>query len=53
MKTYNSPMLQVVSINKNDVIATSETMRFGANNYNGTADILAPDRSRDSWDAGY
>ena len=24
MKTYNSPMLQVVSINKKDIIATSD-----------------------------
>ena len=54
MKTYNSPMLQVVSINKNDVIATSETMSYGLNNYNGTADILAPgQRGLNDWDAGY
>ncbi len=51
MKTYNSPMLQVVSINKNDVIATSMKV---ANEYNSTWATLAPgERALDSWDAGY
>ncbi len=54
MKTYNSPMLQVVSINKNDVIATSETMSYGLHNYDGSSTILAPgQRGLNDWDAGY
>ena len=54
-KTYNSPMLQVVSIKKSDVIATS------APGYGGTTDEtsgnLATDRFTmfgDNWaNAGY
>ena len=54
MKTYNSAMLQIVSINQNDIIATSgEPQVFDQNFKGGVGDILAPDRSRDSWDAGY
>ena len=54
MKTYNSPMLQVVSI-KNNVIATSGEPQLNGT-YNG-GDVLAPDRFNmfgDSWaNAGY
>lgn len=50
MKKYDNPMLQVVSINKNDVIATSITNV--TTEYNSTWETLAPGRSRD-WDAGY
>ena len=52
MKTYNSPMLQVVGISKNDVIATS----FGYKNaWNGSTPILAPGERGiyDPYDAGY
>lgn len=46
MMKYNSPMLQVVSINKNDVIATSLNVNNEVqNNIAGEA----PDRIRD-WD---
>ena len=54
-KKYNSPMLQVVSIKKNDVIVTSPTL--GAD-YNGET-ILAPgvrgifDPSEEWANAGY
>ena len=39
MKKYENPMLQVVSINKNDIIATSDPKLGG--DYKG-GDILAP-----------
>jgi len=50
MMKYNSPMLQVVSINKNDVIATSLFVNNEAQN--GIAGEAAS-RFRDDWDAGY
>lgn len=52
-KTYNSPMLQVVSIKKSDVIATS-TLGYGGTT-DETSGNLAPDRNifGNSWDAGY
>lgn len=53
MKKYNNPMLQVVSINHNDIITGSETIDFGSD-YNGSDAILAPGRRGvDDWDAGY
>ena len=50
-KKYNSPMLQVVSINKKDIIATSDPALGGV--FNGET-ILAPGRERDfnSWYEG-
>ena len=46
MKTYVNPMLQVVSIKKSDIIATStETLGIG-NAYSGGT-IQAGDRFRD------
>lgn len=54
MKTYNSPMLQVVSIKKNDIVTSSE----GALNVHLTTDhsgtIYAPgQRGLDDWYEGY
>ena len=45
-KTYFSPMLSIVGINKHDIIVTSETMGIRGE----TDTVLAPDRD---WDAGY
>ena len=53
-KNYNSPMLQIVSINSKDIIATSgEKMGMLGNYDSGTVTIAAPDRFHDDWDAGY
>ena len=53
MKTYNSPMLQVVSIKNSDVIATSTMSMLGDYN-SSTVTIAAPgQRGLDDWDAGY
>jgi hypothetical protein len=49
MKTYNSPMLHVVSIKKSDIIVTSMNV-YGEVS---TWDALAPDRRFESWDEGY
>ena len=52
-KTYNSPMLQIVSIKKSDIIATS-TMSVQGTYDRGTITIAAPgQRGLDDWDAGY
>ena len=53
MKTYNNPMLQVVGINKSDIIATSNPGLKGE--YKGTASgVLAPgQRGLDDWYEGY
>ena len=50
-KTYNSPMLQVVSINKSDIIVTSPLSYGGSTD--ATSGNLGADRFRDDWDAGY
>lgn len=53
MKKYVNPMLQIVSINKNDIIVTSETLGYQGNLGTGEGfNFAAPDRFRD-WDAGY
>ena len=53
-KTYENPMLQIVSISKKDIIATSDPALTGT--YSG-GEVLAPDRYNmfgDSWaNAGY
>ena len=49
MKTYNSPMLQVVSINKKDIMATS----LGLHNDVGYGSFAPVQRGLDDWDAGY
>ena len=55
MKKYENPMLQIVGIKKNDIIATSgEGVATGdklGNMYNSTDVSYAPDRF--NWDAGY
>ena len=52
MKKYENPMLQIVSINKNDIIATSSTLGISSENYSGA--VYAPgQRGLDDWDAGY
>ena len=58
MKTYNSPMLQVVSINKKDIIATSDPAVTLGGTFGGDVnEICAPDRYSvfgDGWaNAGY
>lgn len=45
-KKYYSPMLQVVSISKHDVIATSEIGVYGDKTITNPNSVLAPDR----WD---
>ena len=52
-KKYNTPMLQVVSINHNDIITGSNEpqVAIGSGYYTGGT-ICAPDRF-DDWDAGY
>ena len=45
MKKYENPMLQVVSINKNDVIVTSVTATLGGTQDNTSA--LGADHFRD------
>ena len=48
-KIYANPMLQVVSIQKNDILTDSPRGRFVEGT---TSDQLAPDRFGD-WDEGY
>ena len=55
-KIYNTPMLQVVSIKKNDIITMSVYGLSGFGSYrgvdSGTNEADAPDRF-DRWDIGY
>jgi hypothetical protein len=55
MKKYENPMLQVVSINKSDIIVTSPVVEVSTNAYDPTkGGIYAPgQRGLDDWDAGY
>lgn len=53
MKTYNSPMLQVVSIKKNNIITTSTVTIYDTEYNKNNGSILGADRFRDDWDAGY
>lgn len=52
MKKYENPMLQIVSIKQNDIIATSgeieATIKEGT-----TGSYFAPGRYFDDYDAGY
>ncbi len=52
MKKYMNPMLQVVSINKNDIIATSGEgiLNFGSDLETGTIQAGSADRFREDWD---
>ncbi len=47
MKKYIDAQLQVVRINKNDVIATSDTMGVYSTTINNEENVYAPDRFRD------
>ena len=49
MKKYENPMLQVVSISKNDIIVTSPNL---TGTYDGGA-VLDGGRRFDDFDAGY
>ena len=51
-KKYNSPMLQIVSIKRNDIITGSQDAPLSSGSQNNDLG-LAPDRFRDDWDAGY
>ena len=51
-KKYNSPMLQIVSIKKSDIVTAS--LPQDSSETLGTNEILAPgQRGFDDWDAGY
>lgn len=54
MKTYNSPMLQVVSIKSNDILTNSQ-MSVQGNYDSNTITIAAPGQRNvfDSWYEGY
>ena len=52
MKKYENPMLQIVSINDNDIITGSTIVEFSATSLTGD-NACAADRFRDDWDAGY
>ena len=49
-KKYENPMLQVVSIKKNDIITDSLPVDPNASN---TIDRAPGQRGLDDWDAGY
>lgn len=53
-KNFEIPMLQVLSIKKNDIIVTSgESIKMG-NSWDGSSTILAPgQRGLDDWYEGY
>lgn len=58
MKTYNSPMLQVVGINKNDIVTASDpNVALSNTPYTGPSDgsgFSAPgQRGLDDWYEGY
>ena len=51
MKKYINPMLSIVSINKNDIIVTSQEVTISGSQNN--SDALGAGRRFDDWDAGY
>ncbi len=59
MKSYIAPILQIVSVNKNDIIATSASeLSVQGNVFHGditgsTEAARAPGRGSYDWDAGY
>ena len=53
MKKYENPMLQVVSIKKNDIITGSDPKLINEGYDSNQGPILGADRFRDDWDAGY
>jgi len=53
-KTYNNAELQIVRLNRKDIVTASEIITFDGTIFNGTAD--APDRFYrfdNYWDIGY
>ena len=52
-QSYNTPMLQVVSIKRNDIITGSEVNATLGANVTEVGGILGADRFRDDYDAGY
>ena len=50
MKKYENPMLQVISIKKNDIL-TESIMMFGSQD--NTSALAPGQRGLDDWDAGY
>ena len=46
-------MLQIVSINKNDIIATSTALGLSKEDYSGAVYAPGRDRGAYDWDAGY
>ena len=58
MKSYIAPMLHIVSINQNDIIATSGPTSVQGNVFQGditgsTEAARTPGRGYYEWDAGY
>ena len=51
-KKYNTPMLQMVGIKRNDIITGSDP-KFSQNAWETGNAILGADRFRDDFDAGY
>ena len=49
MKKYENPMLQIVSINNNDIVTASQ-IGVGSNPVTGSGQIQAPDRRKSIWD---
>ena len=52
-KTYKTPMLYVVSISKNNIIATSNIAIYDDVSFGDELQIEAPGRRFDSWNEGY
>ena len=54
MKKYENPMLQIVSIKKNDIVTASDGTVNVYLNTGHTGSVYAPgQRGLDDWDAGY
>ena len=52
-KKYYSPMLNVVSIKKNDIIICSEIVEFGSGKKSGGSACAPGQRDFESWYEGY
>ena len=52
-KKYNSPMLQVVSIKKNDILTTSTLTMYNTEYDSNKGSILSAGRRFDEWYEGY
>ena len=53
MKKYENPMLQVVSIKRNDIVTASESMTMFGDYNSSTMTIGAAGRRIDEWYEGY